>query len=289
MPNKAAKLQLARLKKANLHSRELQEAKLQSEFDKERFHSGYDKVLIIENEASDANAIGKYLEKKNFEVMMLLFKQLVEIKSNFDFEYHRSFCFDCIIKKIVEVQPDILLIDINLYESVKGDTSGIELAKLKNTKVSKIPHILITANDENKDVLSAASQTASYINVKPYWIKSILTRKRSTISAAGIKDLESSINDILYSEYVTDKVKFEYLKTKVDFLEKRINGKKERLKIINKQIAALQGELNLDLDVAKSVVTEERINKLVEEHGVTLNKIRDLEAEILNIRGNTYY
>ncbi len=135
------------------------------------------KVAVVEDEYITASFVAEVLQELGCEVL---------------------FCSDNgedALKKVIELKPQLLFLDINL----EGRVDGISLAKKINNLKQNIEHIYITAYN-NKETLKDASLTKplDYLS-KPFTCKDIeiaLSLAEAKISDASLTTEESSTLEI---------------------------------------------------------------------------------------------
>jgi len=130
------------------------------------------KILIVEDEVLVAEDLSADLEEMGFEVV--------------DIAISGDECFASFEK----YQPDVILMDIR----IKGDLSGIEVAKILKEK-SSTPIIYLTSNTDSATMTAAIeSHPQSFIS-KPYNRNDLKAAIEIAIIQHNQKELETSIKN----------------------------------------------------------------------------------------------
>lgn len=202
-------------------------------------------ILIVEDDIITATVIKKYLEKNNYNVL--------EIISNGEIA----------IEKALALNPDLILLDIFLKNSI----DGIEVARKINEE-KEIPVLFLTA-DSSDDTIQRAKITHPYgYLVKPIESSVLITNIELTL------DKQLSYNKKI----------LEALKKANDELEMRVKERTEELVRVNK-------DLKIEMDYRLRIEEELRITNtlatigkmsaiLAHEIRNPLNSIR-INADIL--------
>lgn len=134
------------------------------------------KIMIIEDEVAICNELKEFLEKNNYEVVILR-----------DFENA--------LDEILKEDPSLVLLDINM-PYINGKSLLQELRKKSN-----VPVIMVTSSNSELDEALSISYGADDYITKPYnlnilllRIGAVLKRVNSSNNITKYKDLEFDIN-----------------------------------------------------------------------------------------------
>lgn len=151
------------------------------------------KILIVEDEESLANIIGKNLKKEGFEIEIVTEGDLV-------------------LEKFYSFSPALVLLDINLPKK-----SGWEICK-EIREYSKTPIIIMTARDTELDEIYGLELGADDYVTKPISIKVIILKIKKLLK------IDST------SFFYLDKMSFDYNSFKLTINDKElILSKREAL------------------------------------------------------------
>ena len=172
-------------------------------------------------------------------------------------------------RKAAELQPDLILLDINL-----GDMSGFDVLRtLRGTDAtSEIPVIFLTgASDEESEIKGFRGGAADFVR-KPFVPEILIQRATRIITLDRLqRDLRSEVrHQTLRAEHVTHEMMLALSKA-VDAKDHYTNGHSERVATYAAEIARRMGktqaeqehiyEMGLLHDIGKIGVSEEIINK----------------------------
>jgi len=171
--------------------------------------------------------------------------------------------------KAAELQPDLILLDINL-----GDMSGFDVLRtLRETDVTnEIPVIFLTgASDEESEIKSFRGGAADFVR-KPFVPEILIQRATRIITLDHLqRNLRSEVrHQTLRAEHITHEMMLALSKA-VDAKDHYTNGHSERVATYAAEIARRMGktqaeqehiyEMGLLHDIGKIGVSEEIINK----------------------------
>jgi len=168
------------------------------------------KIMVVEDEAIVALTIRKKLMKHGYEVPLIADNGADAIKN------------------VKEVEPSLILMDINL----KGEIDGIETAR-KIREIYDVPVIFLTAYSDDKTLERAKSATPFGYLIKPY----------------DEKELYSNI-EMALSKHQQDL----HLKQYREDLEKLVSERTADLRESNLQLQNAKDELIKSLDKEKELV-----------------------------------
>lgn len=132
-------------------------------------------ILIIEDEAAQAQILQYNLEAENFRVI------------------HAPKAEEGLLA-VREEQPDLILLDWML-----PDMAGIEVCRQikANSQTQSIPVIMLTARGTEDDKIRGLNVGADDYVVKPYSIKELVARIRANLRKSGQSDIEFQYADIV--------------------------------------------------------------------------------------------
>ncbi len=153
-------------------------------------------ILIVEDDEKLRNELEIFLNKNGYSTTSLK-------------------TFNNTIEDILEINPDLLLLDINL-----PNTDGQYICQ-KIRQVSNMPIIIITSKDNELDELLSINYGADHYVVKPFNIQILLAKITSLLKRTNMaKDVEKidarefilniSTNEIQKGDKVIDLTKNEY-------------------------------------------------------------------------------
>ncbi len=125
----------------------------------------------------------------------VLKKELMTFLTNYGYNCESSDNFGGIVTEIIEAQPDLILLDINL-PLVDGYHLCTEIRK-----VSSIPLIVVTSRDTEMDELMSMNLGADDFVTKPYNSRVLLARIQAVLkrSEKGSENLELSYKGLCLS------------------------------------------------------------------------------------------
>ena len=126
------------------------------------------RILIIEDEASIKEELSILLNNAGYEAVCI--EDFSKVEDDFK-----------------EIQPDLLLLDINLPQN-----NGFTIC-LKIRSISRLPIIFITGSDASVDELKAFSLGGDDYITKPYNIPILLARISSVLKRSEKKDNEVEV------------------------------------------------------------------------------------------------
>ena len=109
------------------------------------------KILIVEDDEKLRNELKIFLKKNGYEV------EVLEVFKN-------------TLQDIININPDLVLLDINLPNS-----DGEYICK-EIRKTSSMPIIIVTSRDSEIDELLSINYGADHYITKPYNIKKLLSK-----------------------------------------------------------------------------------------------------------------
>lgn len=172
------------------------------------------KILIVEDDEKLRNELEIFLSKNGYEAQSLK-------------------VFDNTIKDIIEINPDLVLLDINL-----PNADGEYICK-EIRKVSDMPIIIITSRDSELDELLSINYGADHYVTKPFNIQILLAkissilRRASAISIGQEKiDCKDFILNISKSTVQKDKKEIELTRNEFKILKYLVQN---RGKIVSRE------------------------------------------------------
>ena len=132
------------------------------------------KILIIEDDKKLRKEIEKFLYNNGYETQAL--KK-----------------FDNTIQEIIDINPDLILLDINLPEA-----DGQYICK-EVRKQSNVPIIIITSRDNEVDELLSINYGADHYITKPFNIQILLAKISSLLRRSDM----GKVQDKIYTQYFT--------------------------------------------------------------------------------------
>ncbi len=175
-----------------------------------------EKILIIEDDLGISKSLKLYLENSDFEI-----------------ELHNT--WENAIDKIKEVNPDLIILDINLPVM-----DWMEICKLTR-EFSNVPIIMLTAkNTENDKILWLELWADDYI-AKPFSPRELLARIKRIIKRSSNNN-DNNSNTITYNDIVLNLDKkivlvknkeISLTKNEYDLLERIL---KENWKIVTREV-----------------------------------------------------
>lgn len=172
------------------------------------------KILIVEDDEKLRNELEIFLSKNGYEAQSLK-------------------VFDNTIKDIIEINPDLVLLDINL-----PNADGEYICK-EIRKVSDMPIIIITSRDSELDELLSINYGADHYVTKPFNIQILLAkissilRRASAISIGQEKiDCKEFILNISKSTIQKDKKEIELTRNEFKILKYLVQN---RGKIVSRE------------------------------------------------------
>ena len=127
------------------------------------------KILIVEDDEKLRNELEKFLNNNGYITDSL--KK-----------------FDNTIEEIININPDLLLLDINL-----PDADGEYILK-EIRKKSNVPIIIVTSRDNEIDELISINYGADHYITKPFNIQILLARINSLLKRSSIEIAKDTIN-----------------------------------------------------------------------------------------------
>ncbi len=127
------------------------------------------KILIVEDDEKLRNELEIFLKNNGYRTESLKI-------------------FDNTIEDILNIQPDLLLLDINLPE-VDGEFICKEIRK-----ESTLPIIVITSRDNEMDELLCINYGADHYVTKPFNIHILLAKIESLLKRSNIEKIQDKIN-----------------------------------------------------------------------------------------------
>lgn len=138
------------------------------------------KILIIEDDRGISTSLKLYLENSNFDV-------------------HLHDTWAEALEKINIIQPNIIILDINLPEK-----DGIEICKELRT-YSQIPVIMLTARSSELDRITGLEIWADDYIAKPFSPRELLARINTILRRSKVEIVsEDSKNTIKHEDIVID-------------------------------------------------------------------------------------
>ncbi len=194
-----------------------------------------------------------------------IIKELTNILKKYAYEVTYSLDFENIVERILEEDPKLVLLDINLpyYD-------GYYICR-KVRKVSNVPIIVVTSRDSDIDELMSINLGADDFVTKPYNIQILLARIASLMKRTYSKE-SVEIFDIRGLKYNLSKSEAEFSGRKVELTknESRILHilfkNKEKIVSRNEIIKALWKEEEF-VDDNTLTVNMNRLRKKLEEIG----------------------
>ena len=146
------------------------------------------KILVVEDEKSISDIVKFNLEKEGYEV-----------KVAYDGEKA--------IKKVYEVLPDLILLDIMLPKK-----DGFQVLK-EIRKELKIPVLMLTAKDDEVDKVLGLELGADDYITKPFSMRELMARVKANLRRVELSSIDSEDEDILVVEdLLIDSNKYEVQK-----------------------------------------------------------------------------
>jgi DNA-binding response OmpR family regulator len=138
------------------------------------------KILIIEDDRGISTSLKLYLE-------------------NSDFDVHLHDTWAEALQKINSLQPNIIILDINLPEK-----DGIEICKELRT-YSQIPVIMLTARSSELDRITWLEIWADDYIAKPFSPRELLARINTILRRSKLEEVQTSNKDtITFNDIVID-------------------------------------------------------------------------------------
>lgn len=194
-----------------------------------------------------------------------IIKELTNILNKYAYEVTYSLDFENIVERILEEDPKLVLLDINLpyYD-------GYYICR-ELRKVSNVPIIVVTSRDSDIDELMSINLGADDFVTKPYNIQILLARIASLMKRTYLKE-SMEVFDIRDLKYNLSKSEAEFSGKKVELTknESRILHilfkNKEKIVSRNEIIKALWKEEEF-VDDNTLTVNMNRLRKKLEEIG----------------------
>ena len=194
-----------------------------------------------------------------------IIKELTNILNKYAYEVTYSLDFENIVERILEEDPKLVLLDINLpyYD-------GYYICR-EFRKVSNVPIIVVTSRDSDIDELMSINLGADDFVTKPYNIQILLARIASLMKRTYLKE-SMEVFDIRGLKYNLSKSEAEFSGKKVELTknESRILHilfkNKEKIVSRNEIIKALWKEEEF-VDDNTLTVNMNRLRKKLEEIG----------------------
>ncbi|WP_066874189.1 response regulator transcription factor [Clostridium mediterraneense] len=138
-----------------------------------------------------------------------IIKELTNILNKYAYEVTYSLDFENIVERILEEDPKLVLLDINLpyYD-------GYYICR-ELRKVSNVPIIVVTSRDSDIDELMSINLGADDFVTKPYNIQILLARVASLMKRAYLKE-SMEVFDIRGLKYNLSKSEAEFNKKKIE-------------------------------------------------------------------------
>lgn len=127
------------------------------------------KILIVEDDEKLRNELEIFLKNNGYRTESLKI-------------------FDNTIEDILNIQPDLLLLDINLPE-VDGEFICKEIRK-----ESTLPIVVVTSRDNEMDELLCINYGADHYVTKPFNIHILLAKIESLLKRSNIEKIQDKIN-----------------------------------------------------------------------------------------------
>lgn len=146
------------------------------------------KILVVEDEKSISDIVKFNLEKEGYEV-----------EAAFDGEEA--------IKKVYEILPNLILLDIMLPKK-----DGFQVLK-EIRKELKIPVLMLTAKDDEVDKVLGLELGADDYITKPFSMRELMARVKANLRRVELSSIDSEDEDILVvDDLLIDSNKYEVQK-----------------------------------------------------------------------------
>ncbi|MDD3793556.1 MAG: response regulator transcription factor [Candidatus Gracilibacteria bacterium] len=220
------------------------------------------KILIIEDDRGISASLKLYLENSDFEVFL----------------HNEGFYA---IEKILEINPDLIILDINL-----PGKDGIEITK-EYRLIGNIPIIMLTARSSELDRINGLEIGADDYIAKPFSPRELLARINTIIRRLGeTKEQNEDISsDILKCKDII----LDLTKRSVEKSNKYITLTSNEFDILKKLIEE-KGKIVSREFIMKEIIGYDNYlyDRTIDTHIKNLRKKLDAKDLIITIRGEGY-
>ena len=171
--------------------------------------------------------------------------------------------FDNTIKDIININPDLILLDINL-PGVDGEYICKEIRKQSN-----VPIIIVTSRDNEIDELLSINYGADHYITKPFNIQILLAKTNSLLKRSNMRNEQDKINagnfiiNLSNSTIIKDGKEIDLTKNELKIL-KYLNEKRNKI-VPREEIMDYLWESNSFVDDNTLTVNINRLRNKLEE------------------------
>lgn len=222
-----------------------------------------EKILIVEDDHDISSGIAEFLENFGYQL---------------DFAYNGQHG----LSLLAEESYDLVLLDINL-----PGINGIEICRsLSKGELSRIPVIMMTANEQMETKLDGFDAGAWDYLIKPFSFKELLARIRvALMSANSMSEASEKLNfagitlDKSKSTLIIEGQKLPIYATGIALMEELIKAAPDIVSRKKLCYAVWQDEMP-DSDPLRAHIY--KLRKLLEKHGYSIQSIKGLGYSLLN-------
>lgn len=217
------------------------------------------KIFIVEDDIGISESLKLYLENSDFHV-----------------DIHDS--WNGATKKILEANPDLVILDINLPEK-----DGLEVCT-EIREVSSLPVIMLTAKTWEGDKIAGFDVGADDYIAKPFSPRELLARIHSIMRRSHDEEESQNENYIIYQD-----IKVDTEKSIVFVKDTEISLTKNEYDIL-KKIMQEDGKLVPRETLMKEVIWYDQYvyDRTIDTHIKNLRKKIQNKEAILTVRGKWY-